>query len=205
MKQSSVWVTGLWAALSVVLSGCGGESGSVPERLAEEARAAGKPVASELVSTLEGRLQAAMQSGGPEGGITVCAEEAQVLTEQVRMDSAIRYLKRVGVRIRNPENKPDRWEEAALEHFLADGGGAGSYPVDWVQRVEDEAGDTGEIRYYRAIPMQARCLMCHGAAEDIPESVRTVLDERYPGDRARGFEEGELRGLLVIGFDEEAL
>ena len=46
------------------------------------------------------------------------------------------------------------------------------------------------------IPMDAPCLVCHGAPEAIPDAVRSVLTERYPDDAATGYQAGELRGAI---------
>ena len=166
----------------------------------EEVRAKALPVAQELMKTLEGRLREAMASGGPEAAIEVCQKQALELTETVRREKDIAYLKRVGVRIRNPENQPDADERRAIDYFLSEEGG--SFPQDWVDTVTLPDGSS-QLRYYRAIPMQARCLPCHGPADRMPERIRSALDERYPDDAARGFELGQLRGLLVVGLEPE--
>lgn len=181
-----------------------GETGSEEEPLLERARATGLPVAKALMGTLEGRLREAMGEGGPVAAIEVCRDQALKLTETVRAEKEIAYLKRVGVRLRNPENAADPAEKRALEHFLMRGGQAGQFPADWVDRVALPDGSE-QIRYYKAIPMQARCLPCHGPADKMPERIRTAIDKRYPNDKARGFEEGELRGLLVVGLEPEAV
>lgn len=55
--------------------------------------------------------------------------------------------------------------------------------------------------YYKAIPMQARCLPCHGPEDMMPEVIRDAVEARYPDDQARGSEQGDLRGLLVFGLE----
>lgn len=193
-------------ALLLLSGGCGGngDAEGLTRMEEERVRELAQPVAGELVKTLEGRLKTAMKSGGPPAAIRVCAEEAQQLTRAVEREAAIAYLKRVGVRIRNQENAPDQWEAAALDFFTRGGTTAGGYPADYVQEVTGPDG-LRQIRYYKAIPTQARCLLCHGGADNIPASVRSVLDAQYPEDRARGFAEGDLRGLLVVGLDPEKL
>ncbi|MGC9452399.1 MAG: Tll0287-like domain-containing protein [Oceanipulchritudo sp.] len=172
--------------------------------LLERSREAALPVAKELMQTLEGRLQSAMTAGGPPEAIRVCQEQAGVLTGKVRENKEITYLKRVGVRIRNPENAPDAAEKRALAHFLENGAQEGQFPMEWVDRIALPDGSE-QVRYYRAIPMQARCLLCHGPEESMPESVLHALKKRYPEDAARGFGAGELRGLLVVGLDPDKL
>jgi hypothetical protein len=177
-----------------------GEAGEVADPALEQARARALPVAQELMKTLEGRLMEAMGEGGPVAAIGVCREQAQALTETVRKEADIAYLKRVGVRIRNPENAPDAAEKRALDHFLNNGGGKGEYPSDWIDTIELPDG-TEQIRYYKAIPTQARCLTCHGTEDNMPGVIREAIDARYPDDQARGFVQGDLRGLLVFGLE----
>ncbi|MEX0323741.1 MAG: DUF3365 domain-containing protein [Puniceicoccaceae bacterium] len=170
----------------------------------EKARAKAMPVIKNLVETLEGRLVKAMQEEGPVAAISVCQDQALELTAAVRKEKEIDYLKRVGVRIRNNENQPDPSEQRALDYFLKQQSSTGSLPQDWVDTVELDNGTT-QIRYYRAIVTQARCLLCHGPEEMMPDMIRNAIDERYPNDAARGFKEGDLRGLLVVGLDPETL
>ncbi len=61
----------------------------------------------------------------------------------------------------------------------------------WLRTVRDE---TPGWRYFRRIPVESSCLACHGAKERRPRFVK----ERYPEDRAYGFEEGDLRGLYAV-------
>jgi hypothetical protein len=189
----------------LVLSGLPADEPAGPaEQVLEQARARALPVAQELMQTLEARLMEAMGEGGPVAAIGVCREQAQALTETFRKDKEIAYLKRVGVRIRNPENAPDAAEKRALEHFLRNGGGKDAYPADWVDTVSLPDGSE-QLRYYKAIPMQARCLPCHGPEDMMPKVIRDAIEERYPDDQARGFETGDLRGLLVFGFKPKLL
>ena len=48
----------------------------------------------------------------------------------------------------------------------------------------------------KAIPTGGLCLQCHGTA--IAPPVAEKLAELYPGDKATGFEQGDLRGAFVI-------
>lgn len=180
---------GLWAE----------ETHTAQEAFHQRASAKALPVAKALMETLEGRLVEAMAEGGPVAAIEVCQEQALVLTETVRKEKDIAYLKRIGVRIRNPENAPDAAERRALKHFLQNGGKKGQFPADWVDTVELPDGSK-ELRYYKAIPMEARCLSCHGPETLMPEMILDAINKRYPDDKARGFEQGELRGLLVVGL-----
>jgi hypothetical protein len=205
MKQTMQIILGGLVVLGFVFSVLRAEeTGEAGDPVLEQARARALPVAQELMKTLEGRLMEAMGEGGPVAAIAVCREQALTLTETVRKEADIAYLKRVGVRIRNPENAAGPSEQRALEHFLQNGSGKGEYPADWVDTVKLPDGSK-QLRYYKSIPMQARCLPCHGPEDKIPDAIREAIDARYPDDQARGFETGDLRGLLVFGLEPKPL
>jgi len=50
----------------------------------------------------------------------------------------------------------------------------------------------------KPIMVQLKCLLCHGSSDQIPESIRLMLKEQYPFDRAIGYKTGELRGAVSI-------
>lgn len=172
--------------------------------LLERARERALPVVENLMQTLEGRLRQAMSEGGPEAAIKVCQDQAITLTQAVREEHGIEYLKRVGIRVRNPENAPDPAEKRALKYFLKIDGKAGGFPLDWVDVVRGDPGHQ-QVRYYRSISMLGRCLPCHGPADSMPDQIRKVIDKQYPNDAARDFEIGDLRGLMVVGLKPDLL
>jgi hypothetical protein len=142
--------------------------------------------ASELGRTLKVRLTAAMAEGGPSMAMAVCADEAQALTAQVgeRTGAAVG---RSSLRLRNPRNEGPDWVRAWLE-------AQGDRPAAQAQPLRRVQG--GRAQVVRPIGTEGMCVTCHGSAEAVPDEVRTVLDERYPDDRATGFREGDLRGAL---------
>jgi hypothetical protein len=56
------------------------------------------------------------------------------------------------------------------------------------------------VGYVEPIFVKPMCLPCHGS--DIPDGVAARLDEHYPTDEARGFAEGDFRGLFWVEFRE---
>ncbi|HKJ90009.1 MAG TPA: DUF3365 domain-containing protein [Oceanipulchritudo sp.] len=172
-----------------------------PELL-ESTRDRAAPVARALMESLEGRLKQALGKGGPIEAIEVCQLEALPLTKSVRDRKEVTHLKRVGVRLRNPANAPDEHEAEALAFFTQNGIEAGQFPEEHVQEITTQKGAT-EVRYYRAITLQACCVACHGPAEQMPAPIREALQQRYPDDAATGFTPGQLRGLMVVGLTPE--
>lgn len=58
-----------------------------------------------------------------------------------------------------------------------------------LRTVEDSSA-----RVLRPIVVEPVCVSCHG--REITPEIAAVLDARYPNDRARGYEPGDLRGAL---------
>ena len=53
--------------------------------------------------------------------------------------------------------------------------------------------------FYTPLVTNAMCLQCHGTpGKDIKPDVSAKLAELYPNDKAMGYKENELRGLLRI-------
>lgn len=61
-----------------------------------------------------------------------------------------------------------------------------------------------KVHYYKPILIQPMCLGCHGTAgKEIAGDLLPVLDSLYPGDKARGYKTGDLRGMWHIVFDKK--
>lgn len=155
--------------------------------------AASRAAAGELQQRLGGELRAAIAAGGPVAAIEICQTRAPAiaaeLSKQLQAD-----VGRTALRIRNPANAPDHWQQQALQEFsrqLHSGMAATA-----VERFEVSAD--GSARYARAIVTDGPCLACHGAVLAPP--VSAALAQRYPQDSATGFAAGELRGAFVVDW-----
>ena len=120
-------------------------------------------------------------------------DPARVAEAEVRADAAAREkltVRRVSLRIRNPANAPDDHERRVLEEWAK-----GKAEV----RSEVVAGEGGpELRWMRPVHVNSLCLACHGAPDEIDPGVKEALARRYPGDRATGFRDGDLRGAISV-------
>lgn len=168
--------------------------GLVPVRFSDTALAERAQAA---IDTLQQRLLKRLlheyQQGGAERGVRVCAEVAQVLTEQVGAEQGV-HIRRVSRKYRNPKNAPDQWEESVLrqwEEQLRRG-----EPIEEVAHWDG----SGKERTYRlmrpiriAMPL---CLECHG--QHVQPSVLRLLRQKYPRDNARGYKLGDLRGAFSV-------
>jgi len=96
------------------------------------------------------------------------------------------FFNNVSDKPRNPGNKADRFELAAMDYFSAN--------PKAEKRMEPILDDAGKRWFHYTAPIwiEAYCLKCHGAKEDAPESIRQNYSESY------GYKLGDLRGVMSI-------
>ncbi len=96
-------------------------------------------------------------------------------------------LRQVSSKYRNPENKPDKFEENALTEFEKNENLSEYKGIDKIsgQKV---------LRYLIPLYIEEACLKCHSAKETIPE----IIQEDYPEDRATDYVFGDLRGAISV-------
>ncbi|MCL4779985.1 MAG: DUF3365 domain-containing protein [Gammaproteobacteria bacterium] len=172
----------------------GWEAGGIDEPAALAAR---------FQQELAGKLQAAMQAGGPVNAIAVCRDEAPAIASRLSRQSGWQ-LRRVGTRVRNPlTGMPDAWEQQQLAQFqqrLQSGEAAGQ--IDKLATVDGPGGPV--VRYMQAIVVAPPCLACHGEPATQPEALRAALARDYPHDAATGYAAGELRGAFSLQRPRQA-
>src|SRR5690606_25645586 len=167
---------------------------ATPPEDADLARA--RAAAQAFSGQLRGRLQGAMQQGGPLAAVEVCHDQARRIAEAVMAEHGLR-LGRVALpgRNRNPAHAADDWRLQTLQVFqqaVESGADAG----DQVAVLREGLPDGVALRMMRGIATEPGCLACHGA--DVAPAVRAAIAARYPGDGATGFEPGDLRGALWV-------
>lgn len=165
-------------------------------KIVQEGSAASKT----LMETLGAQLKGAMASGGPEAAMGVCANVAVPMTRSVNDQYANVRVSRISLKNRNPENAPDAADAEVLEQWQSLEEAGKSLPESEV-RFNPE---TGEATFYKPIQVQALCLNCHGNKEALKPGVVAVLNEKYPGDKATGYKEGDLRGAFRVVFEPGA-
>ncbi len=159
----------------------------------------GRKAALELGKSLRKRLEETIASQGATAAITVCNAEAVEIAERVseRVNAQVR---RTALRVRNPSNAPDEASLRVLEEFSRQL--AAGTPAAQLEHIEanDRSDGSREIRYWKAIPMEPVCAMCHG--ESIPAELDEIILSKYPADQARGFQIGEIRGAFDVQWTE---
>lgn len=96
-------------------------------------------------------------------------------------------IRHAATKNRNPVNAADGRERAIIEKFESD--------KNLAEIWEDfESEGKPYKRYTRPIFIEQACLACHGSKESRPEFIKT----KYPEDKAHGFSEGDLRGIISV-------
>jgi hypothetical protein len=160
----------------------------------DERVAASRATVKEFMQSLKGELQKGMQDGGPVNAIGVCNMTAHGIanTYSVRNDWTVG---RTSLKVRNPDNAPDTWEQAVLQDFeQRKQKGENPAGIEHYETVEVDGKPA--FRYMKAIPTAPLCVVCHGT--DIDPYVDARLQELYPEDQARGFKPGDIRGAFTI-------
>ena len=157
--------------------------------------AASRAAVKQFFGNLKGQLVSAIKAGGPENAIDVCNQSAPQIATEVSEKVGWRVA-RTSLKLRNPSNAPDDWEESVLREFEARKA-AGEDPAKMEYAAYVPNGKTMEFRYMKAIPTAAKpCLACHAAK--VPAGVEKALAEHYPDDKARGYKAGDIRGAFTI-------
>ncbi|MBF0265117.1 MAG: DUF3365 domain-containing protein [Gammaproteobacteria bacterium] len=155
-------------------------------------------VVKDFFKTLKGELVGAMKAGGPVNAINVCNKRAMMIAVDKSMTHNIRVA-RTSLKLRNPVNAPDEWEEKVLNDFeKRKAAGESPKKIEYSEVVTNKFGKQ-QFRYMKAIPMGKPCMACH--AEKIKPEVEARLKELYPADKARGFKPGDIRGAFTITKD----
>lgn len=156
-------------------------------------------IVKQFAGQLKPKLKEAIQSGGFEHAINVCAKEAPAIAKQLSEETGW-SVKRVSLKPRNPNAKPNHFERKVLTSFDARQK-LGEPASQLTYSVQDNEG----FHYMKAQPVEAVCLNCHGT--NISPDITKALAKHYPDDMATGYSLGEIRGafsLMKAFVNEEA-
>lgn len=163
----------------------------------EEHRLIAESAAESFMTQLQGVLMKELREGGPVQALSVCADTAQLLTQSAATDLGV-SIKRVSDQLRNIENTPDAFEQHILDLF------SGMYEEGieppFIHTEERTVNGQKEFWFMQSIHVQPQCLGCHGPGDRIASNVKTLLNERYPEDKAVGYKPGDLRGAIRVSF-----
>ncbi|MCS6817680.1 MAG: DUF3365 domain-containing protein [Blastocatellia bacterium] len=192
-----ITLVGLFAGMPAVSPRAyseGPKESAAQEESTESALRQARRLADELLEKVRGLLMAELEKGGYEGAVRVCSEIAQEIPREIEARTGA-SIRRVSLKYRNPKDIPDEYERRKLEEF------------EQQHRARALADESFEVvredgrrylRYMRPILVGPMCITCHGPKEAIPSSVRALLAEKYPEDRAIGYRSGDLRGAVSV-------
>lgn len=136
-------------------------------------------------------LQNAMQNGGPITAISVCNQRAtSILDSLSELHGAV--IERTSLKLRNSSNAPDSLEREILLHYSK------QWPKGDLQPLVVNTGQ--DIRFFRPIGIKPMCLTCHGQTQGL---LADELRRRYPSDSAKGYVEGDFRGMWSVVFKDK--
>lgn len=157
-----------------------------------EARQGAQSLGGQLIQALTG----AIEQDGLVAAVEVCQIQAPAIANRVSTDPM--DVGRTALRVRNPGNAADAWEQRMLEDFegrMARGEDPAGLEAFAIRHIDGQR----QGHWMKAIPTGGLCLSCHGS--DLDPELQQTIDQRYPQDRATGFEPGSLRGAFSVRID----
>ncbi len=159
--------------------------------------ARGEEVVRKTFVTLSSHLKAALQEKGVRAAVEYCHLNAYPLVDSLS-NAYDAQIRRTSLKVRNPQNAPDEYEQKALAKAAAlHEDGKSISP--WVEHLPE-----GEVAYYAPVYTLPLCLKCHGTpGASMAEEDYALIKEYYPEDQATGYQAGDWRGLWSIRFKEK--
>lgn len=156
----------------------------------------GKKIAQESFQVLSGKLQKEIAEVGIVGAIDRCNIHAASAIDSISSLYNV-SIKRTALRVRNQGNKATDEEKHLLKLFDR------ALGAKEVLNPMLMFSDSNRLRFYSPIMMKPLCLNCHGEpGNTMSEEVYEKIIEKYPLDKAIGYELGDFRGLWSIEFKE---
>ena len=134
------------------------------------------------------QLHDKLEQGGPELALGACHIDTSALARRLARSHEFAGGF-TSDRLRDAANRPRPWAAAFVR---SNAGKAAREVPGFVVDLGDRIG------VLRPMAQQEICASCHGPANRISPSVRKLLAERYPSDRAIGFANGEIRGWFWV-------
>lgn len=145
-----------------------------------------KLAVAKLKGSLLAELKKQIDAGGPAKAINVCGDLSTRIRGEV--SSADLQIGRTSSRLRNPKNTAPAWVAPLLAELEA-------APADKRGPRELKLPDGG-LGYVEPLNTAPLCLACHGAP--LAPEVQAAIAAKYPTDKAVGFKEGDLRGVVWV-------
>lgn len=131
-----------------------------------------------------------MQDGGATQAIDFCNIHAMPIMDSLSKEYGV-TISRISEKNRNPQNAANKQDKEILAYLKNS------------ERKDSLVTSTTHPTYYKTIKVgMPTCLKCHGVPnKDITTETKLLLDEKYPNDKARGYQLGEFRGAWKVVFN----
>lgn len=96
-------------------------------------------------------------------------------------------IRHAAIKNRNPDHAATEADKRLHDYFSSNPDKEGIWEKAMLK-------DGSYIKYSRPIYVEKACLKCHGDKEGRPEFIK----KKYPRDKAYGFKEGDLRGIIQV-------
>ena len=181
-----------------IFSACGPD----PEKI-EKTEKIALEIKTRLMPAMMKRLFSTIEAEGFAGAVDVCAGTAETalpskskeFTEKYQDEGVAEILiRRVSLKVRNPNDQPDEFEQKVLEEWAELESGPDETEAETVSGAS-------EGRYYALSPIRIvheNCLKCHGAGESLDPKAAQKIKELYPDDQASGYQLNDLRGGFSV-------
>ena len=152
----------------------------------------GKSITAKSFATLSKSLQDALQEGGIPNAIQYCNLNALSIMDSLSKNENA-TIRRTSLKVRNLHDTPKASELKILNQYhAANQKGIEIKPI--VEQLENN-----RIAFYAPIRVNEFCLKCHGKlGETLTREDYAVIQEKYPEDKAIGYDAGDLRGIWSI-------
>lgn len=158
-------------------------------------RQLGETVIDRASHTMVYEIERAVEEKGLVAAVDQIHLQRQVLPKSVPGQPRVTALKLTSQVLRNPANRPDSAEQAALDLINKAINDGTEVPTVLVQRLDRPAAPT-EWRVYRPISTRPICLQCHGPTSELDPAVRARLAAQYPEDKAKDYAVYTWRGII---------
>ena len=146
-----------------------------------------------LGKALKSEMKAHMKKD-PSGleALAFCSGSADRITNEVNAKlPEYAKVRRTALKVRNDKvNVPDATDKKVMEKFEQK---IAEKKLNEKTIEVVKVGDT--TRVYKPLVTKKVCLKCHGT--DLSPKIAEAVKSAYPNDKATGFKEGSLRGVIV--------
>lgn len=155
-----------------------------------------KAVVDPMPAKLKTMLLDDIASKGIAGGLESCSVKGPAAAKQASEKTGW-TIRRVSLKNRNPNAVPDAWETKQIQALEADML-KGSNPNLEKWEVVQNTDKSKTFRYVKGLKTSAECLLCHGDTATMDAGAIASIHKLYPQDKATGYKDGQLRGVLSV-------